>query len=59
MRSFLNNITIGRRLLLGFAVVLLCSLLAIGIGIARLHTVAEYQPVPPRDRELEAAGIFS
>ena len=41
MRSFLNNITIGRRLLLGFAVVLLCSLLAIGIGIARLHTVAE------------------
>ncbi len=41
MLSFINNITIGRRLLLGFAVVLLCSLLAIGIGIARLHTVAE------------------
>ena len=41
MPSFIHNMNIGRRLLLGFAVVLLCSLLAIGIGIARLSAVAE------------------
>ena len=41
MPSFINNMNIGKRLLLGFAIVLLCSLLAIGIGIARLSAVAE------------------
>ncbi|MFZ4873764.1 methyl-accepting chemotaxis protein [Janthinobacterium sp. Mn2066] len=41
MPSLINNMNIGKRLLLGFAVVLLCSLLAIGIGIARLSAVAD------------------
>jgi methyl-accepting chemotaxis protein len=36
----LANMNIRKRLLLGFAVVLLCSVVAIGIGIARLSTVA-------------------
>ncbi|HEV7815471.1 MAG TPA: methyl-accepting chemotaxis protein [Janthinobacterium sp.] len=35
------NLNIGKRLLLGFAVVLLCSLIAIGVGITRLSAVAE------------------
>ena len=41
MLSWINNMNIGRRLLLGFAVVLLCSIVAIGIGITRLSAVAD------------------
>jgi len=41
MTSMLMNLNIGKRLLLGFAVVLLCSLLGIGVGISRLSAVAE------------------
>jgi methyl-accepting chemotaxis protein len=37
----ITNMNIGKRLLMGFAIVLLCSLTAIGIGVSRLSAVAE------------------
>ncbi|GGC60609.1 methyl-accepting chemotaxis protein [Undibacterium terreum] len=40
MPNFITNLNIGKRLSLGFAVVLLCSLAAIFIGITRLNAVA-------------------
>jgi methyl-accepting chemotaxis protein len=41
MTTMLMNLNIGKRLLLGFAVVLLCALIGIGVGISRLGAVAE------------------
>jgi len=41
MLSTISNLSIGKRLLMGFAIVLLCSLTAIGIGVSRLSAVAE------------------
>jgi methyl-accepting chemotaxis protein len=37
----LNNLNIGKRLLLGFAVLLLCALIAVGVGVQRLQAVAQ------------------
>ncbi|MFZ6645132.1 methyl-accepting chemotaxis protein [Undibacterium sp. TJN25] len=40
MPNFIKNLNIGTRLAMGFAVVLLCALVAIFIGITRLNAVA-------------------
>ncbi|WP_394779920.1 methyl-accepting chemotaxis protein [Undibacterium sp.] len=40
MPNFIKNLNIGTRLAAGFAVVLLCALIAIFIGITRLNAVA-------------------
>jgi methyl-accepting chemotaxis protein len=41
MMSILSKLSIAKRLLMGFAVLLLCALLAIGVALSRLSAVAE------------------
>jgi methyl-accepting chemotaxis protein len=41
MMSILSKLSIAKRLLTGFAVLLLCALLAIGVALSRLSAVAE------------------
>jgi methyl-accepting chemotaxis protein len=39
--SILNKLNIGKRLLLGFALILLCALIAVGASLSRLGAVAD------------------
>ncbi|TFW16671.1 MCP four helix bundle domain-containing protein [Duganella callida] len=39
--NLLTNLSIGKRLLCGFALILLCALTAVGVSISRLNAVAD------------------